>query len=250
MRFNKSVMAAALLLAFTVFGGHDVYAIDTKQTEQPTDATQSSTAPQTTTPKNEQITIAPGQNLTQIAEQYRTTVDAILAENNLANADLIEPGQVLSVTPGEVKLADKYTSLKAAAEAFIVPPAPVAAPVTVAQQVAPTRVVTSHAAPASSAGNTYGYGTCTWYVKSMKPNLPNRLGNAGPEWIANAAAAGYGTGTAPAIGAIGVTAGHVVLVDSVNADGTVNISEMNYGGGIGVVHHRTVPAGSFRYIYA
>ena len=80
--------------------------------------------------------------------------------------------------------------------------------------------------------------------------MPNQLGNAGYSWLSRAAAYGYATGSAPAAGAIGVESGHVVIVDSVNSNGTVNISEMNYGGGVGVVHYRTTSANTFQYIYA
>jgi LysM repeat protein len=55
-------------------------------------------------------------------------------------------------------------------------------------------------------------------------------------------------GSAPRAGAIGEEPGHVVYVESVNGS-MVTISEMNYNGGVGVVHRRTVPASEFRYIY-
>lgn len=101
---------------------------------------------------------------------------------------------------------------------------------------------------ASNAGNTYACGQCTWYAKSKRPDLPNRLGNGG-QWVASAAALGFATGSTPRAGAIGEQPGHVVYVESVNKNGTVNISEMNYNGGVGVVNHRTVPASTFKYIY-
>lgn len=100
----------------------------------------------------------------------------------------------------------------------------------------------------SSAGNTYTWGQCTWYAKNKRPDLPNSLGNGG-QWVANAAALGFATGSKPRAGAIGEQPGHVVYVESVNKNGTVNISEMNYNGGIGKVHTRTVAASTFKYIY-
>ena len=55
-------------------------------------------------------------------------------------------------------------------------------------------------------------------------------GNAG-WWYANAAAQGYAVGPTPKVGAIMVTweslAGHVAYVESVNADGSWTVSEMN-----------------------
>ena len=79
--------------------------------------------------------------------------------------------------------------------------------------------------------------------------MPNNWGNA-ISWYYNAQYAGYNTGRAPRAGAIGWEfKNHVVYVESVNDDGTVNISEMNYGGRPGVRHDRTVPASTFLYIY-
>ena len=103
-------------------------------------------------------------------------------------------------------------------------------------------------AATNSPGNSYAYGYCTWYAKSKRPDLPNNLGNAG-QWVANAAQQGFATGSTPRAGAIGSQPGHVVYVESVNSDGTVNISEMNYNGRVGVVHNRTVAASTFTYIY-
>jgi surface antigen len=106
--------------------------------------------------------------------------------------------------------------------------------------------------PVTDASNSYAWGQCTWYAKNKRPDLPNNLGNANT-WYSQAAAAGYAVGTVPKAGAVGTTTagsfGHVVYIESVNADGTVNISEMNYAGGIGVVHTRTTKASEFTYIY-
>jgi peptidoglycan DL-endopeptidase CwlO len=77
--------------------------------------------------------------------------------------------------------------------------------------------------------------------------LPNNLGNANT-WVARAAAQGIPTGSAPRVGAIGQQGMHVVYVESVNGDGTVTVSEMNFRGRY-VISSRTVPASTFRYIY-
>jgi surface antigen len=47
-------------------------------------------------------------------------------------------------------------------------------------------------------------------------------------------------------------AGHVAIVESVNADGSITISEMNYAGNFNRVTSRTVSAGSaagFNFIH-
>ncbi len=104
------------------------------------------------------------------------------------------------------------------------------------------------AKPAADTTNTYVKGQCTWYVKNKRPDLPNRLGNGG-QWVKNAAARGFSTGKTPKVGAVAEQPGHVAYVEAVNANGTVKISEMNYNGGVGVVHERTVSASKFTYIY-
>lgn len=102
------------------------------------------------------------------------------------------------------------------------------------------------------SSNTYTYGYCTWYVKNMRGStLPNGLGNANT-WYSRAASMGMAVGSTPKAGAVGTTTrgalGHVVYVHSVNSDGTINISDMNYQGW-GQVTYRTVPASEFLYIY-
>lgn len=103
----------------------------------------------------------------------------------------------------------------------------------------------------STAGNTYGYGYCTWYVKNVASWIPNGLGNANT-WYYRAQSFGLSTGTTPRAGAVGTTErgslGHVVYVRAVHGDGTITISEMNYAGW-NVVSSRTANASEFRYIY-
>lgn len=118
--------------------------------------------------------------------------------------------------------------------------------------VPPVPVATQQSQPASkpqakSTSNTYVKGTCTWYVKEKRPDLPNGLGNGG-QWVKNAAKRGFKTGTSPAAGAVGEQPGHVVYIESVSGS-KVNISEMNYNGGINKIHKRTVAASTFKYIY-
>lgn len=127
-----------------------------------------------------------------------------------------------------------------------------AVPSFAAPQQAPAQPAPAPAAapakPAADTSNTYVKGQCTWYVKSKRPDLPNRLGNGG-QWVKNAAARGFSTGKTPRVGAVAEQPGHVAYVEAVNANGTVKISEMNYNGGVGVVHERTVAASKFTYIY-
>ena len=102
----------------------------------------------------------------------------------------------------------------------------------------------------STAGNLYGYGYCTWYVKNRRPDLPNNLGNANT-WASRAAAQGYATGSTPRVGAVAQALTgtmHVAIVEAVHSNGTVTVSEMNFKGW-NVVSSRTTSASSFMYIY-
>ena len=86
-------------------------------------------------------------------------------------------------------------------------------------------------------------GWCTYYV-ATKRNVTWR-GDAG-FWYQNAAAAGYAVGSKPKVGAIMVTwesyLGHVSYVDSVNADGSWTVSEMNFVA-FDVISTRTIKPG-------
>lgn len=101
----------------------------------------------------------------------------------------------------------------------------------------------------ASYANTYSPGYCTWFVASRRP-VPSGWGNA-RNWLANARAAGWATGSTPRVGAIAWTGagamGHVALVVAVNGS-QVTVQEMNYAG-FGVVSSRVANASEFSYIY-
>lgn len=177
-----------------------------------------------------------GDNLTKIAEAHSTSWLRLWYKNTeLTNPDLIYVDQVLLIPAENEQLA-----VRAVPEPAI------------GQLVASSRKNgTGGALTGSVAGNTYGYGYCTWYVKNRRPDLPNNLGNANT-WYARAAGQGYSVGTAPRAGAVGTTTagdlGHVVYVERVNGDGTIVISEMNYQAW-NVTSSRTASASDFVYIY-
>lgn len=248
MRFNKSVTAVALALAITVFGGHSAYATDTKQTLDSGSDNQVQTSTNTNTPI--EVTVGEGDTLTAIATAHRTTVETIVTENKIADANLVEPGQVIKVTPGEEQLADKYSKLQVAAVAFITPPAPqpVARPVS---RTASTYTTRSYSSAPTSADSYYvGNGMwCTDYVHSKRPDVPV-YGNAGYGWVSAAQAQGKATGSTPQAGAVAVMNGHVAYVESVNADGSYIVSEMGWNYKAGNYNQRTVQPGAFgQFIY-
>jgi len=175
--------------------------------------------------------VVSGDNLTKIGTAYNVEWQRLWAKNTqLTHPDLIHVGDQITIPePSETLSRDI--------------PAAVALPTT-----------TPGVAPRMSfdGGNTYDYGYCTWYVKNRRgASIPNSLGNANT-WYSRAASGGMAVGSTPRAGAVGTTTrgslGHVVYVESVNADGSINISEMNapvFGG----VTYRTAGAGEFLYIY-
>lgn len=107
------------------------------------------------------------------------------------------------------------------------------------------------------AGNGYDRGYCTWWAANRRAQIgrpiPSNLGNAST-WKVLGQRAGLGVGNIPAAGAIIWTPprdyyGHVGFVESVNADGSVNVSEMNVRGWNQVSHKTLSPAEAAAYSY-
>lgn len=176
-------------------------------------------------------TVVKGDNLSKIGTAHNVEWQRLWAKNlQLTNPDLIHPGNQITIPfPDEVLARDL--------------PAVVSLP-----------KATPGVQPLGSydAGNTYDYGYCTWYVKNRRgASLPNSLGNANT-WYSRASAMGMAVGSAPRAGAVGTTTrgalGHVIYVESVNADGSINISEMN-APIFGKATYRTASASEFVYIY-
>lgn len=191
-------------------------------------------------PQPQQYTVQPGDSLAKIAQAHTTEWPRLFYKNiELINPDSINPGQVLVIPTADEQLAERPLPQTVVEMPTIQTPSRLSA--TTRPQAKATQ------ARSSSAGNTYSPGYCTWYAKSRRPDLPNRMGNAS-FWVASAAAQGFATGSSPQTGAIGQQGNHVVYVESVNGDGTVTVSEMNWSG-LYVTSTRTVAASNFRYIY-
>jgi surface antigen len=110
---------------------------------------------------------------------------------------------------------------------------------------------------AGKAYSNYGYdcGYCTWWAAMRRAAngeaVPSNLGEA-YSWRYTAAAMGIPEGNKPQPGAvIWFPDDHVAYVESVAADGTTTISEMNHEGW-GIMDYRTFTASeasSYTYIY-
>jgi surface antigen len=100
--------------------------------------------------------------------------------------------------------------------------------------------VTLGAPVGPSTNPRFPWGWCTWYVATRRD--VTWMGDA-YQWFGNAQAQGYPVGSSPKADSIMVTwesgLGHVAYVESVNADGTFLVSEMNFRG-FGVTSQRTI----------
>lgn len=99
-----------------------------------------------------------------------------------------------------------------------------------------------------------GAGQCTTWGWLKRPDLAFIKANAS-QWDNIARAAGLSVNNIPSAGAIFQTDsgwyGHVGYVESVNSDGSINVSERNYSGCYGVLYS-TIPASAvnrFNYIH-
>lgn len=110
------------------------------------------------------------------------------------------------------------------------------------------------------SGNGYAYGYCTYYAYNRRAELGRPIGgNWGNavSWSAMARAQGFRVDHTPAAGAVIHNGGgwggygHVGIVERVNADGSLLVSDMNYAGW-NIISTRTVPAssvGTYNYIH-
>lgn len=189
------------------------------------------------------VTVKSGDTLYSIAKANGVSVDELASINKVTNPDLIFVGQNLELS--------KDASAPATTQAA---PQVSAKPAAATQQVAATPAASaSHAV--TDASNTYPAGQCTWFVKNAAPWAGNYWGNA-TNWAASAAAAGFSVSGTPQVGSIAVFGagvggadpvyGHVAMVDAVNPDRTITISEGNYGGM--AYHTRTISAAGLQFI--
>lgn len=121
----------------------------------------------------------------------------------------------------------------------------------------------SHGGVGGDGTDALGYGCrqcvsyTAWKVGQRTGNFPRYWGNAN-QWPGSASAAGYSTGSTPRANSVGVISagayGHVVWIEAVNGDGTVDVSQYNYfnagGAGWGNYSKMRVSAATYdTYIY-
>lgn len=188
-------------------------------------------------------TVESGDTIASIAERYDANVTRITLYNDLDESQKLKTGQKLILPDGDLPTTER--------------------PGYVAPQ--PTYSTGGNDYGGSvigvfqggSVGNRYAYGNCTYYVYERRAAIGRPIGSFwgnATTWAAAARASGYTVNNTPAPGAIAQWnaysdpwigyAGHVGIVESVNSNGTVTITEMNNGayGGFNIVNRRTIPA--------
>lgn len=223
--------------------------------------------------------VQPGETINGIAEKFGITSNSIRWSNNVSG-NTVAAGKVLTIPPinglvyvvksGDTpeSLATRYNSNKEAITSFndaevtgLIVGQKIVIPDGV-QPVARSANVGSGFAWGGYSpiygGNGYDYGYCTWWVAVRRAQIgrpiPSNLGNAST-WKILAGRAGLRVDNTPAAGAVIWTPplnyyGHVGFVESVNTDGSVNISEMNASAGWGRTNTRTLtPAQAAEYSY-
>lgn len=230
-------------------------------------------------------TVKDGDNVPNLAEKFGITSDTIRWSNGITGDNLsvgkellISPvnGIVYVVKSGDTpeSLASKFKGNKEQVIAFndaeidglkpgekvVIPDGNASpAPTPRAAQVNTSGFAWGGGGAVYGGYNGYDYGYCTWYAAKKRADvgkpIPSNLGNAST-WRALAQRAGFSVGSVPQSGAVIWTPprdyyGHVGFVDSVNPDGSVNVSEMNVAGW-GRVSTKTLSASeaaAYSYIY-
>ncbi len=234
MQSKFGLMALGVMATLVLFGGNTAEA----KSEQ-TDKKEA---------KKVVVTVKAGDTLSAIATKHKTSYVRLFNANGaISHPDKIDVGDKVRIPSKNEKLKDRLSTLPVATQTAVLSTAAQQQPV--AQATAQPQQAQAHVSRGSSAGNTYGYGWCTWWAKEMRPDLPNNLGNGG-EWTGNAAAQGIPTGNVARAGAVAEIPGHVAYVKSVSSDGrSMTISEMGWNYQQGQYNERTVSTSGWSFIY-
>jgi surface antigen len=188
-------------------------------------------------------TVKAGDTTASIASRYKSDEQRIIAYNDLELGGLA-PGKKLIVPDGDLPSTER--------PGYVAPRAPT-------YSASQPSSYSGYGYRAGSVGNRYAFGNCTYYAYDRRAALGRPIGSFwgnASTWAANARAAGYRVDRTPEAGAIAQWNsyadgwigyyGHVAVVESVNGDGTITISEMNNTalGGYNRVNSRTIPASS------
>lgn len=178
-------------------------------------------------------TVRGGDTAASLASKYQTSENRIVSYNDLELTGMTA-GQRIVIPGGVLPASERPTARVASASPIVSRPSAVI------------------------AGNGYSYGYCTWYAYNRRAQLGRPVGSFwgnASTWASYARSTGYLVDRNPEVGAVLQDSfsaggfGHVAVVESVNADGSIVVSEMNYAGW-NVMSSRTVTnPGSYNYIH-
>lgn len=222
-------------------------------------------------------TVKAGDTLASIAAQFGISVDTIKWANNL-QYDGLNEGTTLQILPldgviYEVKYDDTVDSIASKYQVdkqrlILYNDLDVSGLVPETKIILPGGILPTNERPGyvsvrynynpGTLGNRNEWGNCTWYAyeRRLQLGIPvqSPWGNA-RDWAYNASLSGYHVDYRPEVGAVMVDtsgwAGHVAVVESVDSNGNIVISEMNYEG-FNVVNNRSISAGQavlYQYIH-
>ncbi|WP_020006986.1 LysM peptidoglycan-binding domain-containing protein [Salinicoccus albus] len=186
-------------------------------------------------------TVKSGDTLSKIARAHGMNYRTLMNNNNISS-HIIHPGQTLSVN-GSSSGSSSSSSSSASSDNS-------------SSESASQNVSAPAPSSTSNGANHYWWGECTWYVFERRDEMGKPVGNDwghADNWDDEARADGYTVNNSPSVGAIMQAnawtnntwgMGHVAIVEKVNADGSILVSEMNFGSGQGVKTFRTISASS------
>lgn len=187
-------------------------------------------------------TAVSGDTATSVAQKYNTDAQRVVLFNDFEPSSAIPVGTVVIVPGGSISQAPAVTNNAAGGKR--------------GANQAGTANMTSFLA----TGNRYDYGYCTWYAYNRRAALGRPIGGLwgnASSWASLARSSGFSVTSTPSVGDVMQTSsgaggyGHVAVVEDVYPDGSVFVSEMNFGGW-NVKSTRTIPAaesGSYNYIH-
>lgn len=191
-------------------------------------------------------TVKAGDTVESLATKYKSTTEQIIAYNDLETVGgTLTAGAQIILPSGELPETERPEYV---------------APTTRYSYSSGSSSYTRTLSWTSSGSNPMPYGWCTYYAWGRRAQmggaftLPSGLGNAST-WD-NALSGWFRIDRTPEAGAVFQTDygyyGHVGIVDSVNSDGTITISDMNGIAGWGRVGTKTIDSsewGKYKYIH-
>lgn len=197
-------------------------------------------------------TVKDGDTVDSVASKYQVDKTRLITYNNLDASGNLSVGSSI-ILPGGILPTNERPGYSTT---------------TTSSSSAPTSSsssATSYNFRAGSVGNLYAAGNCTWWAYERRVQLGNPVGSYwgnASTWAYAAAASGYLVDRNPSAGAVLVMSpgqagngyGHVAIVERVNSDGSIVISEMNnYAyGGWNIVDNQTISSGKaseYKYIH-